>query len=43
LLHVDIVGRTQVVIVARAQETEALGHDFEDARSLEDALEVVGN
>ena len=36
---VDVVGGVEVVIVGGAQETVAVGHDFQHAGSLHDALE----
>ena len=41
LRHIDVVGRGQVVVVARAQEAIAVGHDLEQAAALEYVVEVV--
>ena len=41
LRHIDVVGRRQVVVVRRAQESEAFGHDFEHALGTHGAVELV--
>ena len=41
LRHVDVVGRGQIVVVGRAQVTEALWHDFEHAFGTHGAVEIA--
>ena len=38
--YIDVVGASEIVVVARTEETVALGHDFEKALGHKDAVEV---
>ena len=39
--HIDVVGRIEVIVVGRTEESVSVGHDFEDAFSLDFADEIV--
>ncbi|OAV63763.1 hypothetical protein Barb4_04750 [Bacteroidales bacterium Barb4] len=39
--HINIIGRRQVVIVGRTQETVAVGHHFQHADARQDTIKVI--
>ena len=41
LLHIDVIGRGEVIVITRTQETVALGHYLQHALRLQDAIKVV--
>lgn len=40
--YIDVVGRGEVVVVRRTEESIAVGHDFQYAGAVQDVVEVVG-